>query len=188
MKRDHQCLAETLRLAAQGDDAVHPDPLVGSVIVSRDDRITLVGRGFHARCGGPHAEPIALAEAGHRAVGATLYCNLEPCGYESMEKRQPACVNAIIKSGIERVVIGQIDPHPMVRGDGVLDLRRAGIHVDIWPDPMPFWLANPTYNTLLWLGRPFVPVDTPDGRPGEAWEAALRSASTVDRVTEAAHD
>lgn len=158
---DDRCLAQTLELAARGGRTVHPDPLVGSIVVGPDPggegaTSRILGRGYHAVRGGAHAEPGALAEASERVIGATLYCSLEPCGYEAPGKRQPSCAHAIVNAGISRVVIGQVDPHPRVRGGGVRVLREAGIRVDIAADPLPFWLADPVYVTTMWLGRPFI--------------------------------
>lgn len=136
----------------------------------------VVGRGYHVTLGGPHAEPVALADAGVRATGATLYCNLEPCGYDAPGKRHPPCTRAIIEARIGRVVVGQLDPHPRVRGTGLDRLREAGIEVAVAADPQLFWLVNADYCTRHTLGRPFDPEsDLVDGRPAPAWLAALGS-------------
>ena len=103
-----------------------PNPLVGAVIV-RDGII--VAEGYHAVYGDRHAEAVALTAAGISAQGATLYCNLEPCCYSSPTKHQPPCTVPIIRCGISRVVIGQLDPNPHVRGRGLRILREAGIEV-----------------------------------------------------------
>lgn len=155
---DGQRLRSTLELARLGHTAVEPDPYVGAIVC--DPTGAIVGRGHHAAYGGPHAEPVALAQAGSRARGATLFCNLEPCGYEAPAKRQPACTRAIIAAGVQRVVIGQIDPHPRVRGRGIERLREAGLAVALAPDPRPFWRANPIFTTTMTLGRPLLHVVT----------------------------
>lgn len=154
-----ELLAETLTLARLGGSAVHPDPLVGAIVVEPRTN-AIVGRGYHGRNGGSHAEPVAIAAAQGRAVGSTLYCNLEPCGYDAAEKRQPPCTRSIIEAGVARVIVGQIDPHPSVRGVGLQRLREAGIQVDMAPDPMPFWEINAVFTTVMTLGRPFIHVAT----------------------------
>jgi diaminohydroxyphosphoribosylaminopyrimidine deaminase/5-amino-6-(5-phosphoribosylamino)uracil reductase len=113
-----------LELATRGWGQVSPNPLVGAVIFSGSER---VGEGFHARFASPHAEPQAIAAAGEKARGATLYVNLEPCSHHG---RNPPCVDAIIEAGISRVVIAASDPNPVAAG-GAEKLRAAGVRVDI---------------------------------------------------------
>lgn len=119
-------MRRALRLAARGRGRTSPNPLVGAVVVSRG---RVVGEGFHRRAGGPHAEVIALRAAGPRARGATLYVTLEPCSHTS--KRTPPCVPAILAAGIRRVVAAMRDPNPMVNGDGLRRLARAGLRVTV---------------------------------------------------------
>lgn len=116
-------MREALALAEGGRGRVRPNPLVGAVVV-RKGRI--VGRGFHRRLGGPHAEIAALRDAGTRARGATLYVTLEPCAHQG---RTGPCVPAVVESGIARVVAAVEDPFPEVRGRGFRGLRRAGVDV-----------------------------------------------------------
>ncbi|OYT71026.1 MAG: riboflavin biosynthesis protein RibD [Chloracidobacterium sp. CP2_5A] len=116
-------MRETLQLAEQGYGRVSPRPLVGSLVV-RDG--VIVGRGFYHEPEPAHAEIWALREAGHRARGATLYVNLEPCSHHG---RTPPCTEAIIAAGIARVVAGIRDPNPQVNGRGFAQLRAAGIEV-----------------------------------------------------------
>lgn len=118
---DHAYLQKALELAAGGCGYVSPNPLVGAVVV-RDGEI--VGTGYHRTFGGDHAEVEALREAGHLARGATLYCNLEPCSHFG---KTPPCVNRVIDAGIARVVIGTLDPNPLVNGRGVKILREHGL-------------------------------------------------------------
>ncbi|MBI3598505.1 MAG: bifunctional diaminohydroxyphosphoribosylaminopyrimidine deaminase/5-amino-6-(5-phosphoribosylamino)uracil reductase RibD [Nitrospirae bacterium] len=113
-------------LARKGAGKTAPNPMVGAVIV-RHGRI--VGEGYHHRAGCAHAEIIALAQAGKKAGGGTLYTNLEPCCHT--EKRTPPCTDAIIQSGIARVVAAMLDPNPMVHGKGFNALRAAGIDVTV---------------------------------------------------------
>lgn len=112
-------------LALEGRGRVHPNPLVGAVLV-RDGAV--VGRGAHLGPGRPHAEVVALREAGPAARGATLYCTLEPCSHQG---RTPPCADAIVAGGVRRVVIATQDPNPLVDGRGVARLRAAGIDVTV---------------------------------------------------------
>lgn len=114
-------MRRALRLAARGLGRSSPNPIVGSVVV-RDGAI--VGEGWHRRAGERHAEAVALDAAGGRARAATLYCTLEPCPDYG---RTPPCVDAILRSGVGRVVIGARDPR--VAGEGVRRLREAGVEV-----------------------------------------------------------
>ena len=107
------------------DTHPHPNPRVGAVVVAPDGEI--VGRGAHRRAGEPHAEVIALEAAGKRAAGATVYVTLEPCPHQG---RTPPCTEALIASGVARVVVGAIDPDGRVSGSGVTALEGAGIAVE----------------------------------------------------------
>jgi diaminohydroxyphosphoribosylaminopyrimidine deaminase/5-amino-6-(5-phosphoribosylamino)uracil reductase len=116
-------MARALTLATQGRGLTSPNPMVGAVVV-RDG--VLLAEGFHDRAGGPHAEATALARAGERARGATVYVNLEPCNHSG---RTPPCVDAVIRAGIRRVVAATRDPNPRVTGGGAAALIAAGIEV-----------------------------------------------------------
>lgn len=114
-----RCL--TLAQKAQGCTA--PNPMVGAVVVREGE---IVGEGFHPGAGQPHAEVFALREAGDRARGATIYVSLEPCSHHG---RTPPCSEALIAAGLARVVVGMVDPNPLVDGGGIAQLRQAGIEV-----------------------------------------------------------
>lgn len=116
-------MRRALALAARGWGQTAPNPMVGAVVV-RDG--VIVGEGFHARYGEAHAEVVALAAAGERARGATIYVTLEPCNHHG---KQPPCVDAIIAAGITRVVAATSDPNPVASG-GSERLRAAGIPVE----------------------------------------------------------
>jgi diaminohydroxyphosphoribosylaminopyrimidine deaminase / 5-amino-6-(5-phosphoribosylamino)uracil reductase len=121
---DRELMGRALALAARGLYTTTPNPRVGCVIVKDG---ALVGTGWHERAGLPHAEVLALKDAGERARGATLYVNLEPCSHHG---RTPPCVEAIVPAGIKRVVAAMQDPNPRVAGAGLAKLRAAGIAVE----------------------------------------------------------
>lgn len=118
---DHAFMARALQLARKGLFTTTPNPRVGCVLV-RDG--TVVGEGWHARAGEAHAEIHALAAAGQQARGATAYVTLEPCSHHG---RTPPCADALIESGVARVVAAMRDPNPQVGGNGLEKLRAAGI-------------------------------------------------------------
>ncbi len=119
-ERDRAFMRRALALAARGWGTTAPNPMVGAVVVQGDD---IVGEGWHERHGGPHAEVQALARAGERARGATLYVTLEPCAHHG---KTPPCTDAVIAAGVARVVAAARDPNPVAAG-GLDHLARAGI-------------------------------------------------------------
>lgn len=121
--QDFEWMALALQLARRGLHTAHPNPRVGCVIVAGG---RAVGQGWHQRTGGPHAEAVALAEAGPRAAGATAYVTLEPCCHHG---RTPPCSEALKRAGVRRVVFGAADPNPKVGGGGARQLAEAGIAV-----------------------------------------------------------
>jgi len=121
---DFAHMRHALGLAARGLGRVAPNPAVGCVIVSRQGRI--IGRGWTGRGGRPHAETIALAQAGEAARGATAYVTLEPCAHHG---ETPPCAEALVQAGIVRVVAAVEDPDPRVGGRGFERLREAGVEV-----------------------------------------------------------
>lgn len=122
---DQYWMKRTLELAERGKGWVSPNPLVGCVIVKNEE---VIAEGWHAKFGGPHAEAAALAVAGERAKGATLYVNLEPCSHFG---KTPPCADAIIAHGLARVVVAMKDPNPKVAGRGIERIRKAGIEVEV---------------------------------------------------------
>lgn len=119
--RDQFYMKKALRLAIRGEGRTSPNPMVGAVLV-RDGKI--IGQGWHDVLGGPHAEVNAIADAGGKARGATLYVTLEPCNHQG---RTPPCTRAVIEAGISRVVSGMADPNPGVAGGGTAYLSGMGI-------------------------------------------------------------
>lgn len=120
---DAEYMRQALMLAARGGTDVRPNPQVGALVV-RDGSV--VGRGWHAKAGEPHAEVLALRDAGEAARGATVYVTLEPCSHVG---RTPACTEALLRAGVARVVYAAADPFPAVNGTGAARLREAGIEV-----------------------------------------------------------
>jgi diaminohydroxyphosphoribosylaminopyrimidine deaminase/5-amino-6-(5-phosphoribosylamino)uracil reductase len=118
-------MRECLRLAGLGRGSVSPNPLVGAVLVRHGK---IIGRGHHARFGGPHAEVRCLRTAGARLSGSTLYVNLEPCSYYG---KTPPCTDLIISAGVREVFAAMRDPNPLVAGAGIRKLRAAGITVHV---------------------------------------------------------
>lgn len=149
--RDLDYMALALRLAGKGRGTASPNPMVGALVVSGG---RIVGQGYHRRPGEPHAEILALRQAGHKARGATLYVTLEPCRH--LAKRTPPCVPAVIESGIRRVVIAAPDPNPLVRGKGVHDLRRARLAVTVGVLRAEAEALNRAYAHWITTGRPYV--------------------------------
>jgi diaminohydroxyphosphoribosylaminopyrimidine deaminase/5-amino-6-(5-phosphoribosylamino)uracil reductase len=152
--------------AARGRGRTSPNPLVGAVLVSPDG--VIVGQGFHERAGEAHAEVRALAAAGGRARGATLYCTLEPCCHLG---RTGPCVSRIVEAGVARVVAAVEDPNPVVRGRGFAFLRERGVAVDVGLGARTAVALNQGFFTLMSEGRPFVVLKAAtslDGRIAEA--------------------
>ena len=140
-----------LALAAKGRGAVEPNPMVGAILLDAAGQV--VGEGWHERFGGPHAEVNALAAAGDRARGGTLVVTLEPCCHFG---KTPPCADAVICSGVSRVVVGMPDPFPMVAGGGIAALRAAGIEVITGICRDEAESLNAPYLKLLRTGRPWV--------------------------------
>lgn len=120
---DRAMMQRCIELARRALGRTTPNPLVGSVIVRNGE---IVGEGFHPAAGQPHAEIFALRAAGEKAKGATLYVSLEPCNHYG---RTPPCSEAVVAAGIAKVVVGMVDPNPLVAGGGIARLRAAGIEV-----------------------------------------------------------
>jgi diaminohydroxyphosphoribosylaminopyrimidine deaminase / 5-amino-6-(5-phosphoribosylamino)uracil reductase len=170
-------LERAIELAERGRGTTHPNPVVGAVVV-RDGEV--VGEGWHERKGGPHAEVVALDAAGEAARGATLYVTLEPCDHHGS---QPPCVDAVLRAGVAKVVVGAKDP----TRDGIARLREAGVEVDL-VDSWDARVQNEAWLTWARLGRPFVTYKaavTLDGRmtiPGRRWISGQESRRLVHEL------
>ncbi len=123
MNLDQTMMHQCIQLAKKALGKTAPNPLVGSIIV-KDGNI--IGQGYHPEAGKPHAEVFALKEAGDAAAGATVYVNLEPCNHYG---RTPPCTEALIAAKVAKVVVGMVDPNPLVGGNGIKKLQAAGIEV-----------------------------------------------------------
>jgi diaminohydroxyphosphoribosylaminopyrimidine deaminase / 5-amino-6-(5-phosphoribosylamino)uracil reductase len=181
---DDSLMRVALRLARHGQGHVEPNPMVGAVICHNGK---VVGKGFHRRFGGPHAEIFALKQAGRKTRGATLYVTLEPCCYTG--KTGP-CTEAIIAAGIRRVVAAAMDPNPLVAGKGFKRLRMAGIKVEVGLYQDAADKLNRPFNKWITTGRPWVfakwaqTIDgcVADPRGGSQWISSPQSRQLVHRL------
>ena len=159
--RDNRYMRQALVLAERGLYSTKPNPRVGCVIVKDD---TIVGEGWHSKFGGPHAEIVALEQAGAAARDAELYVSLEPCCHTG---QTGPCVVALITAGVKRVVVGTIDPNPKVAGKGINCLQQSGIEVLSGVCESKARGLNPGFELRMRKGRPLVRVKiaaTMDGR------------------------
>jgi len=183
---DDRYMEEAFALAERGRGSAHPNPLVGAVLV-HDGKV--VGRGWHLGPGEPHAEAMALAEAGERAAGATLYCTLEPCSHHG---QTPPCADALVAAAIRRAVVALGDPNPLVDGRGLARLREGGVEVELQDER---WGARARQQNAPFLkyhasGLPLVTYKaavTLDGKVAAAggdarWISCLDSRRAVHRL------
>ncbi len=150
MSDDLKYMARALHLAERGLYTTDPNPRVGCVIV-RDGEV--VGEGWHERAGEPHAEILALRQAGGRARGADVYVTLEPCSHHG---RTPPCADALVEAGVARVVAAMVDPNPKVSGCGLGRLREAGIETVSGVLEAQARKLNPGFIKRMETGRPLV--------------------------------
>lgn len=162
-------MALALAEAAKALGRTHPNPAVGAVLVKGGK---VVGRGFHAKAGQPHAEIVALRDAGAKAKGATLYSTLEPCNHTG---RTPPCTEAIIAAGVARVVYASPDPNPLVDGKGRRRLERAGLEVLPGVSRAEADALNRPFITAMTLGRPWVTLKAGVTLDGQLATATGRS-------------
>jgi len=140
-----------LQLALQGTGKTHPNPMVGCVVLDATGQV--VGEGFHPYIGGPHAEVVALDQAGEKARGGTLYVNLEPCNHHG---KTPPCSQRVVASGVKTVYYGMQDPNPKVAGSGVETLKAAGIEVISGVLEAESQKLNEAFSHYIQTRQPFV--------------------------------
>lgn len=177
-------MARALQLAAQGLYTTDPNPRVGCVIVAAGQ---VIGEGFHARAGEPHAEVHALRAAGDRVRGATVYVTLEPCSHHG---RTGPCADALVAAQPARVVVAMQDPNPQVSGQGIAKLRAAGITVEVGVLEAQARALNPGFIARMTRGTPFVRVKLAmslDGRTAMAdgdskWITGPEAREDVQRL------
>lgn len=150
-----------IELAKKAEGKTSPNPAVGAVIV-KNNRV--VGKGYHKKAGLPHAEINALREAGQKAKGATLYVTLEPCGHYG---RTPPCTDAIIKSGIKKVIIAMKDPNPINNGNGIKRLRGNGIKTAAGVLVKEAEAINKPYIKFITKGLPYITVKVAQSLDGK---------------------
>jgi diaminohydroxyphosphoribosylaminopyrimidine deaminase / 5-amino-6-(5-phosphoribosylamino)uracil reductase len=173
-------LDRALALAERGRGKVRDHPLVGAVVVADGD---VVGEGWYEYDAVDHAETVALAQAGERARGSTMFVTLEPCAHHG---RTPPCADAVAAAGVARVVVGALDPNPKAAG-GVDRLRAAGVEVDV-VESADARRQNEAWRTWVALGRPHVTYKAAislDGRvtvPGRRWVSGEESRRLVHEL------
>lgn len=174
----YELMRRAIRLAMLGRGRVEPNPMVGCVIV-RDERI--LGEGYHHRFGQPHAEREAIAACSESPAGGTAYVTLEPCCHTN--KKTPPCVPALIEAGIRRVVVGCTDPNPAVAGEGIRQLRQAGVEVEVGLLEAECRQLNAAFFARVLHRRPYVTLkwaQSADGKvagPGGARRQISNAAS-----------
>ena len=179
---DEKYMRRALQLARQGAGHTSPNPMVGAVIVGPDG--TIIGEGWHRRCGEGHAEVNAVASVSDPSLlrDSTIYVTLEPCSHYG---KTPPCAKLIIERGIPRVVVGTLDPFVEVSGRGVAMLREAGVEVAVGVLEEECSVLNCRFMTAHTTGRPWVQLkwaQTADGFiavPPEAGENPLRMSTPV---------
>ena len=144
-------MGQALSLAARAEGMTSPNPLVGAIVLDADGKIA--GRGWHQKAGEPHAEVLALEEAGVRARGGVLFVTLEPCSHQG---RTPPCAPAVVEAGVARVIAAVLDPNPQVQGNGFEHLRAHGVEVEVGIMAEEAVRCNEAYFHWWRRGRPFL--------------------------------
>lgn len=147
---DHQHMSRAIQLARRGLYTTQPNPRVGCVI-ARGEQV--IAEGYHLQAGGPHAEIVALQQAGAGAAGATAYVSLEPCSHHG---KTPPCADALIEAGVARVVCAMQDPNPLVAGQGLDKLHEAGIEAECGILQAEAEVLNPGFIKRMSSGLPYV--------------------------------
>ena len=183
-KEDYKFMSRAIDLAKRGMNTTTPNPRVGCVIVKDNE---IVGEGWHVRAGEAHAEIHALNEAGKNTKAATVYVTLEPCSHHG---KTPPCSEALIKAGVEKVVIAMQDPHSKVDGEGIQKLVDAGIKVATGLLEKQAEDLNPGFIKRMRTGRPYVRLKLAmslDGRTAMAsgeskWITSAAAREDVQRL------
>ena len=182
---DERYLERALQLAADADERAYPKPTIGAVVVAGGE---IVGEGAtEPGRTGRHGERVALAAAGEKARGATLYVTLEPCAHHGST---PPCTEAVVEAEVARVVAGQRDPNPRVEGGGLERLGEAGVEVELVEGDLAFRCRQQleSWRTWVTLGRPFVTYKvavTLDGHvtvPGSRWVTGVLARRRVHEL------
>jgi diaminohydroxyphosphoribosylaminopyrimidine deaminase/5-amino-6-(5-phosphoribosylamino)uracil reductase len=176
---EDKAMARAIELAARGLGTTSPNPVVGCVLL--DAAGMVVGEGFHAYAGGPHAEIVALAQAGEKAKGGTAVVTLEPCNHTG---RTGPCSEALVRAGVAKVVIAVPDPNPIANG-GAVRLREAGIDVVVGVRAHEAEEGNIAWLTSVRRGRPFViwkSASTLDGRAAASDGTSMWITSEASRM------
>lgn len=177
---DEWAMAAALEMGRRNVGQTFPNPAVGALIL--DARGHVAGRGWTARGGRPHAEPLAIAAAGERARGGTIYVTLEPCSHFG---RTPPCANAIVQAGLARVVAAIGDPNPLVAGRGFAILRTAGIAVAVGVGAQEARRAHAGHISRVLRGRPHVQLKiaaSADGKSALAGRQPVRITGEAARA------
>jgi diaminohydroxyphosphoribosylaminopyrimidine deaminase/5-amino-6-(5-phosphoribosylamino)uracil reductase len=175
-------MRKALALAERGRGGTSPNPLVGALVVTPDG--VIVGRGAHRVAGGPHAEVIALEDAGERARGATLYCTLEPCSHTG---RTGPCAPLVTRAGIRRAVIAMRDPNPKVDGGGLRHLREHGVETIVGVEEAAAARQNAVFLTNIKHGRPHVTLKAAVSLDGRLGAPGVRTQLTGAAANRHAH-
>ena len=170
-------MAQALKLAEKGLGFVSPNPMVGAVIVKNG---IVVAEGWHRCFGGDHAEIEALKKAGAKAKGATLYVTLEPCHHYG---KTPPCVNAIIASGIKRVVVAMKDPNPLTNGKSLAKMKKAGLQVSVGILRDDAQKLNESFITYIRAKKPFVVLKMAQTLDGKIASSTGNSKWITDEKT-----
>jgi diaminohydroxyphosphoribosylaminopyrimidine deaminase/5-amino-6-(5-phosphoribosylamino)uracil reductase len=182
---DRRMMRRALTLAAKGVGRTSPNPAVGAVVC--DHRGRVIATGWHKKAGTDHGEVAALRKLGFDAKGSTLYVTLEPCAHTG---KTPPCTDAVLRSGVRRVVVAMRDPFPLVNGRGIKQLRAAGVRVDVGLFEYEARELNESWLHRLSSGRPFVTLklaETLDGkiatRTGDSrWVSSSEARALVHQM------
>jgi diaminohydroxyphosphoribosylaminopyrimidine deaminase/5-amino-6-(5-phosphoribosylamino)uracil reductase len=175
--KDEEYMHLAMQLAEKGKGKTSPNPMVGAVIV-KNHRV--IAQGWHQRCGGHHAEVIALRQAGKWATGARMYVTLEPCFHFG---RTPPCVDQLIAAGIKEVFIGMRDPNPLTNGKSMALLRKAGIRVHVGLLQRSLERLNEAFIKYIKHGMPLVVAKSAQTLDGKIATAAGHSQWITSAAT-----